>query len=88
MSIFPSAAQQDGYSWLIFVVGGIVGMCLMVIALDWTLIIISSLLGATLIVHAVYLSQPVRELLFIGSVAAGMVVQYLTLKDEGGNIAK
>lgn len=81
MKIFPLATQQDPYSWLIFVVGGIVGMCMMVITFDWTLILISSLLGATLIVNAVYGSQQVRELLFIGSMLTGIVVQYLSLRD-------
>jgi len=78
MNIFPSVAQQDPNSWLIFVVGGIVGMCLMVIIFDWTLILISSLLGATLIVNAIYGPQQLRESLFIVSAVTGIVVQYLT----------
>ncbi len=83
MNTFPSVAQQDPYSWLIFVVGGIVGMCLMIIIFDWTLIIISSLLGATLIVHIFHGTQEFREFLFISSMVTGVVVQYLTLKDGG-----
>src|ERR1700679_1253444 len=41
MSIFPPVIGQEAYSWLIFVVGGIVGLCLMIIIFDWALIIIS-----------------------------------------------
>ena len=82
MNIFPSVAGQDPYSWLIFVVGGIVGMCLMVITFDWTLIMISSLLGATLIVNAFHGTGGMREFLFIGSMVTGILVQYLTLKDD------
>jgi hypothetical protein len=81
MNIFPSLAGQEPYSWLIFVVGGIVGMCLMIIIFDWTLIMISSLLGATLIVHAFYGVEAFREPLFIGCMVTGILVQYLTLKD-------
>ena len=81
MKIFPSASQQDAYSWLIFVVGGIVGLCLMVIIFDWTLIIISSLLGATLIVNAFHGKSISHEILFIGSMVTGIVVQYFTLRD-------
>jgi len=82
MNIFPSVAQQDSYSWLIFVVGGILGMCLMVITFDWTLIIVSSLLGAMLIDKAVYTSQQVQDFLFITSLLTGIVVQYLALRDS------
>ena len=82
MDLFPPVAQQDPYSWLIFVVGGIVGMCLMVIAFDWTLILISSLLGATLIVYAFHVKEGSRELLFVSSMVTGILVQYLTLRDS------
>jgi hypothetical protein len=78
MNIFPSSAQQDPYSWLIFVIGGIIGMCLMVIAFDLTLITISSLLGALLIINAFHGVEGIRELLFIASVLIGIIVQYLT----------
>jgi Domain of unknown function (DUF4203) len=78
MNLFYSLVQQDPYSWLIFVVGGIVGMCLMVIIFDWTLIIISSLLGATLLVHAFHGAGPYRDFVFVASVVAGVMVQYLT----------
>jgi len=82
INLFSSAAQQqDPYSWLIFIVGGIVGMCLMAIAFDWTLIIISSLLGAMLIVNAFHGEQRVHEYLFIICMVIGILVQYVTFKD-------
>ena len=81
MNILPSITKQDPYLWVIFVLGGIVGMCLMVIAFDWTLIMISSLLGASLIMNAFHGMQGARELLFIGSVLIGILVQYLTFKE-------
>ena len=81
MNIFPSAAGPEPYAWLIFVAGGIVGVCLMVILFDWTLIMISSLLGATLIVHSFHGAGESRDILFIGSVMTGIIVQYLTLRD-------
>ena len=81
MNIFPSTPGQEPYAWLIFVAGGIVGMCLMVIIFDWTLILISSLLGAALIVNVFHGTEGVRGLLFIGTMVTGVVVQYLTLRD-------
>jgi hypothetical protein len=80
MSIFPSVAGQESYSWLIFVAGGIVGMCLMIIIFDWTLIMISSLLGATLIVNAFHGTVGFREFLFVSSMVVGILVQYFTLR--------
>jgi hypothetical protein len=78
MNIFSQSAQQDLYSWLIFVIGGILGMCLMVITFDWSLIMISSLLGASLIINAFHGKGELRELLFICSVTVGIIVQYLS----------
>ena len=80
MSIFPPTIGQESYSWLIFVVGGIVGLCLMVIVFDWTLIMISSLLGSTLIVNAFHGTVGFRELLFVGCMVLGISVQYFTLR--------
>jgi hypothetical protein len=85
LNIFPSIVGQDSYMWLIFVVGGIVGMCLMIIIFDWTLIIISSLLGAILIVNAFKGTENMRDLLFIGIMITGILVQYLTLRDTPAN---
>ena len=81
MNLFPSGIVPEPYAWSIFVVGGIVGMCLMVIIFDWTLIMISSLLGATMIVNAFYGAEALREFLFISSLVTGILVQYLTLRD-------
>ena len=78
MNIFSSAARQDPFSWLIFVIGGILGMCLMVITFDLTLIIISSLLGASLIINAFHGREGAREILYFSSVVIGVVVQYLS----------
>jgi hypothetical protein len=81
MNIFSYVTGQDLYAWPVFVVGGIVGMCLMVITFDWALIMISSLLGATLIANAFHVGGELREFLFIASMITGIVVQYLTLKE-------
>jgi hypothetical protein len=82
MDVFSSVSQQGPYAWLIFVAGGILGMCLMVVIFDWTLIVISSLLGATLIAHAFSGSQQSREFLFIACAVVGILVQYLALKER------
>jgi len=53
---------------------------LTIIAFDWALIIISSLLGATLIANAFYGTAGVREIIFVSSMMAGIFVQYLLLQ--------
>jgi hypothetical protein len=78
MSILPSITGQD--AWPIFVIGGILGTCMMVIVFDWALIVISSLLGATLIVNAFAGRQVPHELLFLVSFVTGILAQYLTLR--------
>jgi len=78
MNLFNPSSQQDPFSWLIFVIGGILGMCLMVIAFDLTLITISSLLGASFIIYAFHGREEAREIMYIVSVLIGIIVQYLT----------
>ena len=75
---------RDPYSWLIFLAGGIIGMCLMVVAFDWTLIIISSLVGATLIVQTLHGHQTAGSLLFFVCLGMGVLVQSLGLKGLPG----
>ena len=48
---------------------------------------ISSLLGATLIVNAFHTTEAFRELLFIGSMVTGILVQYFALRDTAANAA-
>lgn len=80
MNSFGLFSHQDSVSWMFFVIGGIAGTCLMIIAFDLSLIIISSFLGAALIVSAFHASESSREILFIASVMVGMVVQYVNLR--------
>jgi hypothetical protein len=62
-------------AWLPFLVGGIVGLVLMIVLFDWALIVLSSLVGAGLIVEAIQLREPVEIVLFVALVAVGIVVQ-------------
>jgi len=73
-------SQQASLSWMFFVIGGIAGMCLMIIAFDVSLIVISSLLGATLIIISLRAGHSSSEIIFITSVVVGLVVQYLSLR--------
>jgi hypothetical protein len=71
-------AHYAPYSVVIFVVGGIIGAILLLVLFDWALIIVSSLIGAHLIV--VYLREiglpPIGStIVFIGLTVIGILVQ-------------
>ncbi len=62
-------------SWLPFLIGGIIGLVLMIVLFDWALIVLSSLVGASLIVQAIQLREPVEIALFVVLIVVGIAVQ-------------
>jgi hypothetical protein len=62
-------------AWLPFLIGGVFGLVLMIVIFDWALIVLSSLVGAGLIVEAIQLREPVEVALFVILVIVGIVVQ-------------
>ena len=68
-------SQTAQAMWVAWLVGGVIGAVLLVVLFDWALIVLSSLVGASLIVEAVQMSAAVTPLLFVGLVAVGIVVQ-------------
>jgi hypothetical protein len=62
-------------AWLPLIVGGFVGALLVLLLFDWALIILSSLVGASLISQAIPLEPPLGAVLFIGSLCVGTVTQ-------------
>lgn len=69
--------QYAQYSAIIFVLGGIIGAILLLVLFDWALIIVSSLIGAHLIVYqgAIVLPQSGSLIVFIGLAVIGIIVQ-------------
>ena len=63
------------YRWLIFLIGGIAGAILLLVLFDWTLILLSSVLGAYLIEGITALPPNGTTVLFIVLVVIGVVVQ-------------
>jgi len=61
--------------WLFLISGGIIGLILIFILFDWTLIIVSSMLGAFFIVQNINLNEQVLILIFTILMAAGVAVQ-------------
>jgi hypothetical protein len=65
------------YSPIVFVVGGIIGAILLLAMFDWALIVVSSFIGAYLIVYqgAIVLPPTGSTLVFIGLAVIGILVQ-------------
>ena len=77
------------HSTIIFVVGGVIGAILLLVLFDWALIVVSSLIGAHLIVYqsTIALPQSGSIILFIGLAVVGILVQVASLRRSGPTIA-
>jgi hypothetical protein len=62
-------------AWVVFIVGGIIGVVLIASLFDWALIIISSLAGSSMILNAFHFAKLVAAVAFIVLVIIGIVVQ-------------
>jgi len=70
------------HSTIIFVIGGITGAVFLLVLFDWALIVVSSLIGAHLIVYqsAIVLPQSGSIIVFIGLAVLGILVQATSLR--------
>ena len=81
LQVLPILNMEGGWvPWLVFIVGGIIGVILVNAFLDWALIILSTLAGSSLIIEAVGMSQMLSMVAFIVLVATGISVQARDLK--------
>ena len=70
-------------TWVVFTIGGILGVILVAFLFNWALITISSLAGASLIVAAFGLTAATAGLVYFGLVIAGVLIQGSSLRNEG-----
>lgn len=74
------------FAWVIYIVGGILGLILVSVLFDWAIITLSSLAGAALVVQAIPFQRPgIMSIAFIGLVLAGVIYQGLMLRREKAN---
>jgi hypothetical protein len=64
------------------VVGGVIGAVIAAALMDTAIIVLSSLMGAGAIAQEIDVTQPVRSLIFVGLVAAGIVIQFTLMKSS------
>jgi len=69
--------NAGNYYWIAIIIGGIIGAIFITVLFDWTLIIISSLIGAWMIAQnlPVPLEQPIPFVIFVLLSLVGVVIQ-------------
>lgn len=63
-----------GY-WMIYIIGGIIGLLLVAALFDWAIIFLSALLGAEIIMPFLSISASAYWLVFLGLLIVGILVQ-------------
>jgi hypothetical protein len=72
-------------SWVVFIAGGILGAVLIGVLFEWALIILSSVIGATLIAQAIPLEGNRQGVLLVVLFAVGVLVQMILMRRERAN---
>jgi hypothetical protein len=68
--------------WIVFLIGGIVGVVLVVALFDWALIILSSLMGASMLANIIPSEGWLLTLIFVGLSIAGIGMQVTSMRAE------
>lgn len=74
--------EQGLLPWLAFALGGILGLILVGLLFDWTLIGLSSLAGATMILEGFHLQRGIAFLVFLILLILGISVQAGIMRAE------
>jgi hypothetical protein len=77
-----SRVSLGDWTWIGYVMGGIAGAVLIAILFDWTLITLSTLLGALLMVRGLAIDSSYSTLVYILLMLGGIVVQSVDLSKE------
>jgi hypothetical protein len=65
-------------TWILVLIGGVIGAVLVAVLFDWALILMSSLIGANLIVQAIDQGDKVATIIFVGLFLVGVMIQAKT----------
>jgi hypothetical protein len=70
-----SEVSPGRLSWVVVLVGGVVGAILALLLLNWALIVLSSLIGAALVVSTTPFTPRMAAMAFVALLVLGIVVQ-------------
>jgi len=74
-------------SWIIYILGGVIGVILVSFLFDWALITLSSLAGASLIIQSFFPQGATSGVIFIILFLAGVLIQGFILRRERALVA-
>ncbi|MBN1221355.1 MAG: DUF4203 domain-containing protein [Anaerolineae bacterium] len=74
--------EPGQWVWILFIIGGIIGLILALSLLEMALIALTALIGASLIVRALQLSPALTGVLFLALLVVGVVVQAKMLAEK------
>lgn len=74
--------NQGAFSWIVYLIGGIIGVLLVVFLFDWALITLSSLAGASLITQALQLPSGIGGVIFLALLILGVIIQGSIMQRE------
>src|SRR5688500_2902220 len=74
--------NQGAFSWIVYIIGGIIGVLLVLFLFDWAIITLSSLAGASLVTQALLLPSGIGGIIFIVLVIIGVVIQASMMQRE------
>jgi hypothetical protein len=74
--------NQGALSWVLYLIGGIIGVLLVIFLFDWALITLSSLASASLITQSLPLASGTAGVIFLALVILGVVIQGSTMQRE------
>jgi len=69
-------------TWLPYLLGGIIGAALVILLFNWALIILSSLVGASLIVEVIQTNPTLNVIIFVVLFIVGFVIQARTVPES------
>jgi hypothetical protein len=73
----------DNWKWLIFIAGGLLGMVLLSALFEWTLIMLTAIIGSILITQSSLLPEGSRLLVFLFALILGLGVQiYMQVSEK------
>jgi hypothetical protein len=82
--ILAALGVGAGYSyWVLFLAGGIAGLFFVAVLFNWTLIVLSSISGAILILQPFHAGMHAKRLLLVLAIAIGIAAQTGLMRDDG-----
>jgi hypothetical protein len=71
------------WSWIAFIIGGIIGLAVIALLFDWALITISSLAGASMVITGFNIASGSASVVFLVLFFAGVIIQGSELRKNG-----